>query len=178
MRVTAKDWMPALQSVLARQPKSVVVGGGVLFLLALWLVCVPPFLDIRRLSREWIQVKAQREETRRLMDRFYQMRPDSIPEAKEFPSVLTEIHERAHRQGVEILTVAPGEIKAGVEGQPAVCSVELDLVGQYHQLGEFLGELRDSSVLGVITIRDLGIIREEGILPKLRMHLSIQVALR
>lgn len=159
-------------------PRSTLAAGVGLLLLVGWILYVPPVLDLQRLHREWNVLKSEREEGRRLLDRFYGERVGLIPDASRLPQILETLHEKARRHQVEILAVSPGAIPNRIAGEPALCRVELQLEGEYRALGEFFGELRDSSGLGWISIRQIRIGREEGLLPRLHAQLSMEIALQ
>lgn len=163
---------------LQELPRSALAGGAVLLFLVGWMVYGPLTSGIQQLNRERDQLISEREEARRLADRFYGEKIPVIPKAARLPEILETLHEHARRCGVEIRAVSPGPLSDSKTGEPVHCSVELQLEGDYRSLGELLTDLRDSSEFGWVSIRHLQIAREEGILPRLRAQLSIEVALQ
>ena len=166
------------EEFLARQPRSVWMAVGGVLLAVVWLLYVPPVMNLQQLGRQWDGLKSKREETRRLLDRYYQEKVGFIPEESRLPDLLEILHEKARRHHVEVLAVSPGTIPDHASGEPAFCPLELQLEGEYQALGEFLGELRDPSRLGWVSVRRIRIGREEGLLPRLRAQISMEIALQ
>lgn len=173
-----KEWIPTLKILMARQPRFALIAAAGLLGVAGWVLYMPPAADLQRLGREWRVLKSAREEERLLSDRFYREKVGLIPDRNELSKILEALHEKARQHQVEILSVSPGAIPSPGKWEPAFCPVELQLEGEYRALGKFLGELQDPSHRGWISIRRLQIGREEGILPRLRAQVSMEIALQ
>lgn len=163
---------------LARQPRSAWIAAAVVLLTVGWFLYVPPAMDLQRLSRQWDELKLKQGETRRLLDRYYREKIGLIPEEGRLPGLLEILQEKARRHHLEVSAVSPGTIPDHAAGAPAFCPLELQLEGEYRELGGFLGECRDSARLGWISVRRIRIGREEGILPRLRAQVSMEIALQ
>lgn len=173
-----KECIPTLKSLMARQPRSALISAAGLLLVTGWALYMPPAADLQRLGREWRVLKSAREEERVLSDRFYREKVGLIPDRTNLSKILETLQEKARQHQVEILAVSPGAIPSPEKGAPAFCPVELQLEGEYRALGEFLGELQNSSGLGWVAVRRLRIGQEEGLLPRLRAQLSVEIALQ
>jgi len=173
-----KEWISALQARLDRQPRLLVAGAAAAAVLFLWMIYVPPSLEIRRLGVQWRSLRAESRQSRQLLDEFYQGGAALLPGSGHLPKVLEMLHDKALQHGVKIRGVTPGNAREPSAEGLSVFPVEIQMEGEFHSLGEFLGELRDPSVLGMVEVRRFRISRDEGLLPVLRADLSLEIALR
>lgn len=160
-----------------RQPKLLLAAAAALLLLG-WIIYVPPVLAIRSAGLRWSELKAETKESRGLMDSLRQGKFRMLVAREDLPGLLQQIHAHARECQVELREVSPAEMGEGTPAKPILLPVEIQLYGEFRSIGEFLGKLRQDPALGVITVRQLRISREDRLLPRLRAQLSIQVALR
>ena len=176
--VPLPEWVPALRGWAQRQPKLFLVAGGAALLLLGWALYVPPIAAIRRASIRWSGLKEETAETRRLLDLVREGKLRTLPAQQELPGLLEGLHTRARECGVNLQEISPGRADFTDPARPAFLAVQMRLEGSYRAIGEFLGKLRDEPSFGVVSVRSLRIGREEQLLPKLRVQLSVEIALR
>lgn len=178
MKGTLAETWTLVWTAARRQPRLPLLSGAVALCLAVWFLYVPPLVEIQRLNRRWGQIQQTREELRPLLDQYYQSGAGSLPESKQLPHLLEQLHELARQRGVEILSMEPGEIKGSGKEGLALCSVELQLQGEFRALGEFLGSLNNWEHLGAVSLQRVQVSREEGLKPRLRVSAAIDVGLQ
>ena len=171
------EWLPALRGWAARQPKVSLAAGALAALLLGWALYVPPFLAIRQATVRWNGLKAEVEESRRLMDSVRAGEVRLLPAQRDFPQVLQVLQAGARDCHVNLLEISPGKAEFLDPARPALLPVQMQLEGEYRAIAEFLGKLREDPAFGVITVRSMRLGREERLLPRLRAQLSIEIAL-
>lgn len=173
-----REWISALQAILDRQPRLLVVGAVAAAVLFLWVIYIPPSLEIRRLGVQWRSLRSESHQSRQLLEQFYQDGAALLPESGHLPKILEALHEKARQHGARIRVVTPGNAREPVTDGLSVFPVEIQMEGEFRSLGEFLGELKDPAVLGMVVVRRFRISRDEGLLPVLQADLSLEIALR
>lgn len=171
-------WVVALRGWMSRQPKLSLIAAGLALLLLCWAVYLPPLMAIRRIGTRWSQLKSEMNETRRLTDLVRRGEMRLLPSQLELPELLKELHVQARECQVKLLEITPGRVEFPDSSKPTLLRVQLGLEGGYRAIAEFLGKLRSEPSLGVITVRTLRLNREEQLMPRLRVQLSIEIALR
>ena len=177
MRMLSPVWYPVLQKWAMRQPRMVLVAGALALLLLIWALYIPPVYAIRRLGQQWDHLKAELEQDRQVLDTAQRRRILPLPSIEALPRVLEQLHAQARKSKVAILSVSPAKASPAGSNEPMILPVELQVEGEYRALGQFLGSLRSQPLLGVVTVRQVGMGREERFLPRLRAQLSIEMAL-
>jgi Tfp pilus assembly protein PilO len=172
------EWVVALRGWMGRQPKLSLIAGGMALLLLCWGVYVPPLMAIRRMGTRWSQLKLEMSETRRLTDRVRRGEMRLLPSQQQLPDLLQELHVQARECQVKLLEITPGRVDFPDPAKPALLPVQMRLEGGYRSIAEFLGRLRTEPSLGVITVRTLRLDREEQLMPRQRVQLSIEIALK
>ncbi len=170
-------WYSGLRAWLRRQPKTVLASGAAAVLVAGWLLYVPPLLAVRRVSAEQARLRAELERDRAILDFAWRRRIQPLPGVRAVTHVLEQLHAHARKLGVEVLALTPASASTAGPDAPTLLPVELQVEGEYKALGLFLGSLRQHPEFGVVTLRRLRLSREERILPRLRAHLVLEVAL-
>ncbi len=171
------EWVVALRGWMGRQPKLSLIAGGLALLLLCWGVYIPPLMAIRRIGTRWSGLKSEMNETRRLTDLVRRGEMRLLPGQQDLQELLKELHVQARECQVKILEITPGKADSADPGKPALLPVQLQLEGNYRAIGEFLGRFRKEPSLGVIIVRTLRLNREEQLMPRLRVQLSIEIAL-
>jgi len=172
------EWFPALRSWVNRQPRISLAAGALAVLLLCWALYVPPLLAIRQADAKWNQLRAEVEESRRLMDGVRAGEIRLLPAQQDLPQVLMVLQAQARDCRVNLLEISPGRADFTDPARPAFLPVEMRVEGEYQAIGEFLGKLREDPALGVVTVRSMRMGREERLLPRLRAQLSVEIALR
>lgn len=173
-----KEWISALRALLDRQPRLLVAGAAAAAVLFLWMIYVPPSLEIRRLGVQWRTLRAESRQSRQLLDEFYQGGVVLLPGSGHLPRVLEVLHDKARQHGVQIRGMTPASAREPSTEGLSVFPVEIQLEGEFRSLGKFLGELKESASLGRVEVRRFRVSRDEGLLPALRADLSLDIALR
>lgn len=166
-----------LKESLAKQPRLFLAGGAAALLVAGWLLYVPPLGAIRKASREYLSLKAEVEEARRVIAPLREGGLFILPTNDEIPSLLEDLNDVARSRQIQLLEVSPQPARPGGGEGFVLLPVELRLEGGYRLIGEFLGALRATASLGVVGIQRLSIDREERILPRLRARVSLEFLL-
>ena len=175
---TLPEWVVPLRGWMGRQPKLSLITGGMALLLLCWAVYVPPLMAIHRIGNQWSRLKSEMNETRRLTDLVRSGEMRLLPSQQALPELLKELHVQARECRVNLLEIIPGRADFADPARPAFLPVQMRLEGDYRAIGEFLGRLRKEPSLGVITVRSLRLNREEQLMPRLRVQLSIEIALK
>ena len=172
------EWVSALRTWMTRQPKLSLAAGAAALALLSWAIYAPSFAAIRRDSRRWSSLKTEMGQIQNLLEmaRRGEIRP--LPSQEELPELLKQLNVEAKRFRVSILSVSPGRADGAGPGQPILLSVELQLDGEFRGIGQFLGALRNEPSLGMVTVRHFQIVRDERLLPRLRVQLAIELALK
>ena len=177
MRIKPPDWYPALRRWMVHQPVVVLIAGALALLLLIWALYVPSLLAIRQSGQQWGQLKAELEQDRLVLDEARRRQIQPLPSTLALPRVLQQLHAQARRFEVMILAVSPATAGSAKPDEPVILPVELQVEGEYRALGQFLASLRSQPSLGVVTVRQIRIGREERFLPRLHAQLSIEMAL-
>jgi hypothetical protein len=172
------EWVVALRGWMGRQPKLSLIAAGLLLLLLCWAIYVPPLMAIRRIGGRWSRLKSEMSETRRLTDRVRRGEMRLLPSQQQLPELLKQLHVQARECEVKLLEITPGRVEFPDSVKPALLPIQMRLEGGYRSIAEFLGRLRKEPSLGVITVRTLRLNREEQLMPRLRVQLSIEIALK
>lgn len=172
------DWIVALRGWMSRQPKLSLIAGSVALLLFCWAVYAPQLMAIRRMGAGWDGLKLEMAETRRLADQAREGELRLLPGPEELPGLLERLHVQARECRVNLQEILPGRPDFSDPSKPAFLQVQMRMEGEYKAIGEFLGRLRSESLFGVVTVRSLRVGREEALLPRLRVQLSIEIALK
>ncbi|MFH1765874.1 MAG: type 4a pilus biogenesis protein PilO [Gemmatimonadota bacterium] len=81
-----------------------------------------------------------------------------IPQEEEFAALLNDITAESRRNGVEIATMRPEPEEVGAFYTKK--SYELEVIGDYHNIGRFLGAI--ASLPRIITPKDLELMNFQG----------------
>lgn len=172
------DWIVALRGWMRRQRKISLIAGSVALLLFCWGVYVPQLMAIRRMGTRWSGLKSEMAETRLLTNLARDGRLRLLPGPEELPELLEQLHVQARECRVNLQEILPGRPDFSDPSKPAFLRVQMRMEGEYRAIGEFLGRLRGEPLFGVVTVRSLRVGREEALLPRLRVQLSIEIALK
>ncbi len=169
-------WRDALRNWLKDKPKAAVAAGlGLLFVLG-WFLYGPPLGDIGRLQARKHQLRTEATQARDVFEQLRQEEWSRLPRAETIPEILAELHALAEAHTLKLVEVAPRSPAPKGEGL-VVLPVELRIEGAYRPLGEFLGALRQTPALGVVSVQSVRIGREQRLLPRLKASISLELAL-
>lgn len=91
--------------------------------------------DLRSVEMKAKSLDALKQEYVELVDRYHQIEA-LLPEVKQIPSFLVQLHTASSLTGTKITSIQPVEIKS--EEFYNVASFELQMVGTYHDFGKFI----------------------------------------
>lgn len=175
--MTAPLWYPALRAWAKQQPKMLLGALAAVLLFVGWILYVPPLLGVRRASAEWRQLQSDLEQDRAILDFAWRRRIQPLPGTRSLARVLEQLHAHARKSDIGILLISPAPASGGGPDAPAILPVELQVEGEYKALGLFLGSLQVQPGLGVVTVKRFQITREDRILPRLKAHLVLEIAM-
>lgn len=170
-----RDRLRELRRWLARQPRAAVAGGAVALLAAAWFLYVPPWWSAQKARAECLRLQAELADCYRTIQPARSGEMPVLPGADSFQQVLEQLNAIARSHQVQLVELSPGTARPGGPGEPAVAPVELQVEGGYRALGEFLGALAQEPALGVASVRQLSVDRQEQILPRLKARVSVEI---
>jgi len=169
-------WRDALRNWLKDKPKAAVAAGlGLLFVLG-WFLYGPPLGDVGRLQEERHQLRTKVIQARDVFEQLREEEWSRLPRTEAIPEILAELHALAETHTLKLVEVSPRSPTPKGEGL-VVLPVELRIEGAYRPLGEFLGALRQTPALGVVSVQSVQISREQRLLPRLSASVSLELAL-
>lgn len=171
-------WLDRAQALAARHPRAAVAGTAAAALVVGWLLYVPPWLAVQRESRQWRQLKAATEEARRPIEQLRRHAVPDVPAMSAAPEALARLQAAARAHHLQVVQVTPGPPRPAETPELAWLPVEIQIVGGYRALGEFLGALRQTPGVGTALVRGLHVDRDERLLPDLRAQVSLELAVR
>jgi len=117
-------------------------------------------LETENLRAEIISARGGEELQERLAlyERHVGQLENLIPQEEEFVALLSDISAESRRNGVEIATMRPEPEEVGAFYTKT--SYEIEVIGDYHDLGRFLGTI--ASLPRIITPMDLELIIFQG----------------
>lgn len=152
--------------------------GAVTLLVLLWGVYGPPLAAIQRGSQTWQRLRGEIDEARRVGDRIRQETVPPLPALDTLPTVLSALSAVARDHHIQLVTVTPAPARAPDANGMVLVPIELDAVGEYRALGEWLEAVGHTPTLGVAMVRRVAMDRDESLLPRLRAHASIDCFFR
>jgi len=166
-----------LQTLKQRPVLGCTIGAAILLVL-LWGVYGLPLAAIQRASQTWQRLRGEVEEARRLGDRIRQETVPPLPALDTLPTTLSALSAVAREHQIQLVTVTPGPARTPDANGVVIVPIELDAVGEYRALGEWLEAVGHAPTLGVALVRRVAMDREESFLPRLRAHASIECLFR
>ena len=117
-------------------------------------------LETENLRAEIISARGGEELQERLAlyERHVSQLENLIPQEEEFSALLSDISAESRRNGVEIATMRPEPEEVGAFYTKT--SYEIEVIGDYHDLGRFLGTI--ASLPRIITPMDLELMEFQG----------------
>ncbi len=159
---------------LQQRPALAFTIGLAALLIVTWGLYGPPLAAIQRATRTWEHLRDEVEEARRVGDRIRQETVPPLPTLDTLPTTLAALSVVARDHQIQLVTVTPGPARAPDANGVVVVPIELDAVGEYRALGEWLEAVGHAPTLGVALVRRVAMDREESFLPRLRAHASIE----
>lgn len=178
MRDAIENWKRQIRGWLTRQPRTALAGGAVFLLAAAWFLYVPPCGAAQKARAECLRLQADLSDCYRTIQPARSGETPLLPEAGSFHQVLEQLNSMARSHQVQLAEVSPGTARPGSSAGLTVIPVDLRVEGEYRALGEFLGGLTQGPSLGVVSVRQLSLDRQEQILPRLRGRVSLEILLR
>lgn len=170
-----KDWKREIRAWLARQPRAAVAGGAVALLLGGWFLYAPTCRSAQKARAQRLRLQAELADAYRTIQPARSGETPDLPSADAFHQVLEQLNGAARAHGVRLIEISPGTARTGGPTEPASVPVELQVEGEYRALGEFLGGLAQEPALGVVSVRQMSVERQEQILPRLKARVSLEI---
>ena len=162
---------------VTRRPQIALAAAGTVLVIISWMVFLPPFLEIRQVSRQCRNLKEATAQAHRLLDQVRAGQFPALPRVSAMPDVLNGLNELARSHQIQFLEVKPGLPHPGTVPGSTLIQIDLRIEGQYRAVGEFLGALAKTTSLGVPLVRRINIDRNEQLLPRVQATLSMELVL-
>ena len=166
-----------MAALLARQPRVLIAGGIVMLVILGGLIYLPPLKAIQRYSAQSRQLEADRVRSRQVIDQVRRGKAPLLRSPDAVPEILAELNTMARSYKIQFLSTTPGTLEQNQLTKMVILPVDLQVEGEYRALGEFLGALRRAASLGVVYVRQFSLSRDDRLLPRMRVGLSIGLAL-
>ena len=163
---------------LEQRPALARTVGAMALLLVVWGLYGPPLAAIQRATQTWQRLRQEVEEGRRMGDRIRQEAVPPVPTLETLPEILAALSAVAREHQIELVTVTPAPARPPNADGVVVVPIELDTIGEYRALGEWLEAVGQTPALGVTLVRRVAMDREESLLPRLRAHVSMECFFR
>jgi len=163
---------------LRHRPRTLLVGGAVTLAIVAGLLYGPPVMAIRRSRGEWQHVIREVAETRQLGDAVRRDAIPPLPTVDVLPDTLAYLNAVTRSHEIQVVEVVPGAPQPADPQGLVVVPVELQVVGAYRALGEFLGALRQATTPGAVFVCRVSLESDEQLLPQVRARLSLELNFR